>query len=62
MEYVVYAGVLVLLLGAVALIAWGTRHGGGRARVQAALEHLDSYDDASFQASGTRGAGESATT
>lgn len=49
MEYVVYAGVFVLLLGAVALVAWGTRSTSRAARVQAALEHLDSYDARAFR-------------
>lgn len=49
MEYVVYAGVFVLLLGAIALVAWGTRNTGRRARVQAALENLDSYDARAFR-------------
>ncbi len=49
MEYAVYAGVLVLLLSAVWFVVWGTRASGRGAKVQAALDHLDTYDSAAFR-------------
>lgn len=49
MEYVVYAGVLVLLLGAVALVAWGTKTSGRTARVRVALDNLETYDARAFR-------------
>ena len=43
MEYGIYAAVFILLLGIVALIAWGTRRGAGTERISA-LDKLDSGD------------------
>ena len=39
----------VLLLGAVAVVAWGTKSAGRTAKVQAALGNLDSYDARAFR-------------
>ena len=49
MEYGVYAGIFILLLGAVALVAWGTRPAGRGEKARAALDHLDSYDARAFR-------------
>ena len=49
MEYGVYAGIFILLLGAVALLVWGTRPAGRGEKVRAALDHLDSYDARAFR-------------
>jgi len=48
MEYVVYAAVFVLLLGAVAIGAWGTKASSRSGKAQAALQQLDSYDARAF--------------
>jgi tight adherence protein C len=44
MEYAVYTAIFVLLLGIVAVIAWGTRRPGGKEGVMTSLEKLDAYD------------------
>lgn len=44
MEYIVYAGVFVLLLAAVAVVAWGTRPGSRSERVRVALQQSESLD------------------
>jgi tight adherence protein C len=49
MEYALYIGVFVLLLAAVWLVVWGTKQTGRGAKVQAALEHLDTYDSRAFR-------------
>jgi len=46
-EYAIYAGVFVLLLAAVAVVAWGTKPSSARAKV--ALEQLDSLDTRAFR-------------
>lgn len=48
MEYGIYAAVFILLLGIVALIAWGTRRGAGTERISA-LDKLDSGDPNAFR-------------
>src|SRR5512136_1593752 len=49
MAYAIYAGIFVLLLAAVALVAWGTKPTGRNAKVHAALDHLDTYDSRAFR-------------
>jgi tight adherence protein C len=47
--YAVYGGVLVLLLGAVAVVAWATRPGARANKVQVALENLETYDAKAYR-------------
>jgi tight adherence protein C len=49
MQYVVYAAVFVLLLGAVALAAWGTRKNAGKERMMTSLDRLDAYDPNAYR-------------
>jgi tight adherence protein C len=49
MEYGIYAAVVVLLLGAVALVAWGTRKRGSKEQVMSSLEKLEAYDSQAFR-------------
>jgi tight adherence protein C len=49
MEYVVYAAVFILFLGAVALAAWGTRKSGGTERMMTSLDRLDAYDPNAYR-------------
>lgn len=48
-QYVVYAAVFVLLLGAVGLVAWGTKKQGAKEQVLSSLERLDAYGSAAYQ-------------
>ena len=49
MQYVVYAAVFILFLGAVALVAWGTRKGAGKERMMTSLDRLDAYDPNAYR-------------
>jgi tight adherence protein C len=49
MEYGVYAGVFVLLLGIVAVAVWGTRKTGAKEKVSSSLERLETYDAQAFR-------------
>ena len=49
MQYVIYAAVFILLLGAVALAAWGTRKSAGKERMMTSLDRLDAYDPDAYR-------------
>lgn len=49
MEYGIYAAIFVLLLGAVALVVWGTRKPGVKEQAMSSLEKLDAYDSQAFR-------------
>ena len=48
-QYGLYAAVLILLLGAVALVAWGTKKQGAKEQVLNSLERLDIFDSDTYQ-------------
>lgn len=50
-EYVVYAGIFILLLGSVAVVVWGTRPASRTEKVRAALGNLDRFDVQAFRQS-----------
>jgi hypothetical protein len=41
MEYGIYAAIFILLLGAVALVVWGTRKTGSKEQVMTSLDKLE---------------------
>jgi tight adherence protein C len=49
MEYVIYAAVVVLLLGAVAVVVWGTRRSAGKERIMTSLDKLEAYDATTYR-------------
>jgi tight adherence protein C len=49
MEYGIYAAIFILLLGAVALVAWGTRKTGSKEEVMSSLDKLEAYDSQAFR-------------
>jgi len=49
MEYAVYAAVVVLLLGVVAAIVWGTRKSAGQERMMTSLDKLEAYDPNAYR-------------
>jgi tight adherence protein C len=49
MEYAIYAAVFILLLGAVAIVAWGTRKSAGATRMMTSLDKLEVYDASSYR-------------
>jgi tight adherence protein C len=48
MEYGIYAAVFVLLLGAVALVVWGTRKPGAKEQVMSSLDKLDVWSSDAY--------------
>ncbi len=49
MEYGIYAAIFILLLGAVALVVWGTRKTGSKEQVMTSLDKLEAYDSQAFR-------------
>lgn len=49
MQYAIYAAVFVLLLGAVAVIVWGTRKSAGKQRMMTSLDKLEAFDSNAYR-------------